>query len=54
MFELFGEFERGHFNVLFSDNGQALITDDSVNLTESFFNFDGDDETSYKEIQCHN
>lgn len=53
VFELFGEFEAGQRNVLFSDNAKALITDDSINLTESFFNYDGDDETLYKEIQCH-
>lgn len=52
VFELFGEFEPGQLNVLFSDNAKALITDDSVNFTESFFNFDGDDETTYKNIQC--
>lgn len=53
VFELFGEFETGKRNVLFSDNAKSLITDDSINLTESFFNYDGDDETMYKDIQCH-
>lgn len=53
VFELFGEFQPGQTNVLFSDNAKALITDDSINLTESFFNYDGDDETLYKNIQCH-
>lgn len=53
VFELFGEFESGHHDVLFSDNARALITDDSVNeLSESYFNFDGDDEVMYKNIQC--
>lgn len=54
VFELFGEFEPGQKNILFSDNAKSLVTDDSVNLTESFFNYDGDDETLYKNIQCHN
>lgn len=53
VFELFGEFEKGKRNLLFSDNAKSLITDDSINLTESFFNYDGDDETMYKDIQCH-
>lgn len=52
VFELFGEFEAGQRNVLFSDNAKSLITIDSINLTESFFNYDGDDETTYKDIQC--
>lgn len=54
VFELFGEFEPGQRNILFSDNAKSLVTDDSVNLTESFFNYDGDDETLYKNVQCHN
>lgn len=53
VFELFGEFEPGQRNILFSDNAKSLITDDSINLTESFFNFD-DEETKYKTIQCSN
>lgn len=54
VFELFGEFEPGQKNILFNDNAKSLVTDDSINLTESFFNYDGDDETAYKNIQCHN
>lgn len=53
VFELFGEFEPGQRNILFSDDAKSLITDDSINLTESFFNYDGDDESLYKKIQCN-
>lgn len=51
VFELFGEFEPGQRNVLFSDNAKSLITDDSDNQTESFFNYE-DHETMYRNIQC--
>lgn len=54
VFELFGEFEPGQRNVIFSDNAKSLITDDSINLTESFFNYDENEEMAYKEIQCRN
>ncbi|XP_031622773.1 transferrin [Contarinia nasturtii] len=54
VFKLFGEFEPGHRNVLFSDSAKSLITDDSINLTESYFNYDGDEEVKYKQIQCRN
>lgn len=53
VFELFGEFEPGQRNVLFSDDAKSLITDDSDNQTESFFNYE-DHETMYKNIQCLN
>lgn len=53
VFELFGEFEPGQRNILFSDDAKSLITDDSDNQTESFFNYE-DHETLYKNIQCHN
>lgn len=53
VFELFGEFETGKRNILFSDDAKSLITDDSDNQTESFFNYE-DHETMFKNIQCHN
>lgn len=53
VFELFGEFEPGQRNVLFSDNAKSLITDDQINQTESFFNYE-DHETMFKNIQCKN
>lgn len=53
VFELFGEFEPGQRNILFSDNAKSLITDDSDNQTESFFNYE-DHETMFKNIQCQN
>lgn len=53
VFQLFGEFEPGQRDVLFSDNAKSLITDDSDNQTESFFNYE-DHETMYKNIQCKN
>lgn len=53
VFELFGEFEPGQLDVLFSDNAKSLITDDQINQTESFFNYE-DHETMFKNIQCKN
>lgn len=53
VFELFGEFEPGQPNVLFSDNAKSLITDDQINQTESFFNYE-DHETMFRNIQCKN
>lgn len=53
VFQLFGEFEPGQRNILFSDNAKSLITDDSDNQTESFFNYE-DHETMYRNIQCKN
>lgn len=53
VFELFGEFEPGQSDVLFSDNAKSLITDDEINQTESFFNYE-DHETMFKNIQCKN
>lgn len=54
VFELFGEFEPGQRNVLFNDDAKSLITEDSINLTESFFNYEEMDETIYMSIQCRN
>lgn len=53
VFKLFGEFEPGQRNILFSDDAKSLITDDSDNQTESFFNYD-DREAMFKNIQCSN
>lgn len=52
VFQLFGEFEGEH-DILFSDNAKSLITDDSDNQTESFFNYE-DYETMSKITQCKN